>query len=396
MNQATLNFVRQHADDDVRLLALRGSKDSDVCLTLALQQIQGRQSARKKIPSWAAIEDILYPPHLNMEQCSSEASARYKGALCSRLIAGHDDTSLVDLTGGMGVDFAFMRQPFSSGTYVEQDSSLFALARHNFDVLHIPAVCVNADGTDFLERADHATLIFLDPARRDSNGGRTYAIDQCTPNVLALKERLLDKSDFVLLKLSPMLDWRLAVAQLGHEHVSEVHIVAVDGECKELLVLLSHDGGEVELFCANDGYVFHASEADVVSCGPLAPLSPQAYMYLYEPHPALMKAGCFHLIAQRFGVSPIAQNSHLFVAQNYVDEFPGRRFVIDGVFGLNKRLLRKALSGVEKANIAVRNFPMSVAELRRRLKLKDGGSTYLFATTQADNSHCIMLCRQMA
>lgn len=258
MNEATLNYVRQHADEDVRMLALRGSKDPEVDLPLALQQIQGRQTAVKKLPSWAAIEGILYPPHLNMEQCSSEQTARYKAALCSRLLSAsvsssssHSDvatvspsrqSSLLDLTGGFGVDFAFMSAAFDEATYVERDAQLCALSTANFKTMGKLVRTICDDATAVLHQTDHATVIFLDPARRDEHGGRTYGIADCTPNVLELEEELLQKSDYLILKLSPMLDWRKAVEDLGNRFVREVHIVSVGNECKELLLVLSSKG----------------------------------------------------------------------------------------------------------------------------------------------------------
>ena len=238
MNEATRNYVRQHADDDVRKLALRGSNEG-VDLTVALQQIQGRQAARKKLPSWAVLDDILYPPHLNMEQCSSEQTARYKATIAQRLLSSQAaPTSLVDLTGGFGVDFSFMSEAFDEATYVERNSELSTISSMNFHTLGLQVEALNADGTDYLHHLQHVSMIFMDPARRDSHGGRTYGIGDCTPNVLEIKDELLQKSDFVMLKLSPMLDWRKAVSDLGEQYVSEVHIVSVQNECKELLLVM--------------------------------------------------------------------------------------------------------------------------------------------------------------
>lgn len=394
MNEATMNYVRQHADDDVRQLALRGCKDDEVDLTLALQQIQGRQTAKHKVPSWAAADGVLYPPHLNMEQCSSEATARYKGELCRQLLDDDGKSLLVDLTGGWGVDFAFMSSAFTKAIYVERDAGLCSIVRHNFEVLLLDCSCVNTDGVDYLDSMDHATVIYMDPARRDAQGGRTYAIDQCTPNVLLLKEKLQQKADYVLLKLSPMVDWRQAVVELGTRLVRQVHIVAVGGECKELLVLLSRSGCGLSLVCSNDGDYFRAEEDElqdqpVVAYGDVA-----AGHYLYEPHAALMKAGCFHLLASRFGVKPLAPNSHLFVSTSPVTGFPGRCFRVSAVSSLNKRELRRSLGGLTHANISVRNFPVSVAGLRQRLKLQDGGQTYIFATTLANGTHVLLVCER--
>ena len=393
MNEATLQYVRQHADDDVRRLALRGSKDPQVDMVQALQQIQGRQTARKKLPSWAGLDALVYPPHLNMEQCSSEQTARYKAAICQRIVGTQPDTSLVDLTGGLGVDCCFMSDAFSRTTYVERNTELFGIASRNLSVLQKDVECVNADGTEFFHTLPHVSMFFLDPARRDNHGSRTYGISDCTPDVLRMKDELLSKADHVLLKLSPMLDWRKAVSDLGKRFVREVHIVAVGGECKELLLLLSSKGEGTEVFCVNDNDMFRFSDDDAVSPLPFS-LTIGSGMFLYEPHAAIMKAGCFGLLSQRFAVTPLAQNSHLFVSDSLVGDFPGRSFVIDAVSSLNKRELRAALSGINRANVSVRNFPLSVAELRRRLKLADGGSVYIFATTLANGVHALFICHR--
>ena len=391
MNQATLDYIREHAEADVRQLALQGTKNPEVDLTFALEQIAGRQKAKTKLPSWAAVDGIVYPPHLSMEQCSSEQTARYKA-----LIAGKG-ALIVDLTAGFGVDMAFMSQGFQKAIYVERQAPLCAISSDNYKLLglnHIEVIC--ADGIDYLHQLEHADLIFLDPARRDDHGARTYGIADCTPNVLELRDELFEKADRVMLKLSPMLDWRKAVEDLGH--VNEVHIVSVDNECKELLLILSKEKKPLKLLCVNNDQVFEGDQGDWLNERSIAeirvpvPMSSQAY--LFEPNASIMKAGCFTLLEQRFNVSQLDKNSHLFVSDKDCSDFPGRRFTIEKTTSMNKRELKTALAGIDKANITVRNFPLSVAELRKRLKLKDGGNLYLFATTLADGQHQLFLCRK--
>ena len=391
MNQATIDFIHEHAEADVRQLALQGTKNPEVDLSFALEQIAGRQKAKTKLPSWAAVDGIVYPPHLSMEQCSSEQTARYKA-----LIAGKG-TLIVDLTAGFGVDMAFMSQAFQKAIYVERQAPLCAISSENFKLLglnHIEVIC--ADGIDYLHQLEHADLIFLDPARRDNHGARTYGIADCTPNVLELRDELLKKADRVMLKLSPMLDWRKAVEDLGH--VNEVHIVSVDNECKELLLILTKEKKPLKLLCVNNDQVFEGDQGDWLNERSIAeirvpvPMSSQAY--LFEPNASIMKAGCFTLLEQRFNVSQLDKNSHLFVSDKDCSDFPGRRFTIEKTTSMNKRELKTALAGIDKANITVRNFPLSVAELRKRLKLKDGGNLYLFATTLADGQHQLFLCRK--
>ena len=399
INEATRDYVRRHADEDVGRLALRGCKEGDVDMVLALNQIKGRQTARRKLPSWGAVDGLVYPPHLNMEQCSSEPTARYKAQLCRRLLSAVEgERRLVDLTGGFGVDFAFMQEAFSEAVYVERDAQLFAISSHNFALLDIAAEKHCTDCTDYLHAMPPSTLIFLDPARRDAHGARTYGIGDCTPDVLTLLPLLLQKSRYVLLKLSPMLDWRKAVADLGLQHVSEVHIVSVQNECKELLILLSGEPAQASrrpfsLYCANDADVFVVAVGQpAAQCVP--PAQPQPGDFLLEPNASLMKAGCFAELCQRCGVAPIARDSHLFVSPSAVADFPGRRFVVEAITTMNKRSLRQGLAGITRANIATRNFPLSVADLRRRLKLADGGDVYLFATTSATAEHLLLRCRR--
>ena len=383
VNQSTLDYIRQHADEDVRQLALRGHKCPDVDLQYALEQIAGRQKARTKLPSWAAIDGIVYPPHLSMEQCSSEVTARYKASIAGK------GALFVDLTAGFGVDMALISQGFQKAVHVERQPQLCAISSENFRLLglnHIEVVC--GDGVAYLHTMRHADLLFIDPARRDVHGGRTYDISDCTPNVLEILDEMLEKADRVMIKLSPMLDWRKAVADLGK--VNEVHIISVDNECKELLLILSKTKKPLRVFCVNNDECFEVVEGISSQLRPL----PQDMRYLYEPNASVMKAGCFDLIEQCFGVVQLERNSHLFVSDKEILGFPGRQFLIEKRTSMNKRELKATLADVDQANITVRNFPMSVAELRKRLKLKEGGDVYIFATTISDEGHQLLVCRK--
>ncbi len=418
MNEQTRDFIRENADKDIRLLALSAKKNPDVDLSFALDQIAGRQTARQKLPSWAATDDIVYPPHLSMEQCSSEQTARYKMKLSSP--SPHPSSkpshpsSLIDLTGGFGVDFSFMSRGFERAVYVERQENLCDIARHNFALLGMNnAEVVCGDGVDYLKSLDRVSVIYLDPARRNEHGGKTYAISDCTPDVIELKDLLLQKADRVIVKLSPMLDWHKAISDLG-DAVAEVHIVSVDNECKELLLIMQSPEAEdvsrkaVKVVCVNneEEFVFRSEELGVreadnelsikhyelsIANGCSSTESP----FLYEPNASIMKAGCFSAIEQTFGVKQLERNSHLFVSESFVEDFPGRKFRIRTVTTMNKKDIKKALSGIDKANISVRNFPISVAELRKRLKIKEGGSDYIFATTLIDKSHVLLLCSRL-
>ena len=386
MNEATLEFIRIHANEDVRQLAFLGKKLPEVEMAYALDQIAGRQKARTKIPSWAAIDDIVYPPHISMEQCSSEQTARYKAQIAGK------GAKMVDLTAGFGVDMAFMSDGFKEAIHVEQQPQLCAISSENYKRLgmhHIQVVC--SDGVEYLHQMEHADLIFIDPARRNQYGGRTYGIADCTPNVLEFIDEMLEKADRVMIKLSPMLDWQKAVSDVGH--VSEVHIVSVGNECKELLLIVEKTEAPLKIYCVNDDSIFSYTLNDEIGDFCKKPTSPA---YLYEPNASVMKAGCFDLISKRFGISQPDANSHLFISDKAIENFPGRGFVIDRICTMNKRELKEALTGIDKANIATRNFPLSVADLRKRLKLKDGGEVYIFATTDAKKGHLLMVCRKIS
>ena len=330
-----------------------------------------------------------------MEQCSSEQTARYKGSLTPNPSPSERGT-FVDLTGGFGIDFYFMVKGLRTevkelrAVYVEHNPELCEIARYNFQVLGLEAEVMNGEAEDYLKKMTHADIIYLDPARRDAYGSRTYDIKDCTPNVIELMPLLLEKADTIILKLSPMLDWRKAVKNLGH--VAEVHIVSVDNECKELLLVVKQQPCTAfKVICVNndDIFEFAPSVHSTVNHEPLT------MNYLYEPNASIMKAGCFQEIEKVFDVCQLSNNSHLFVSEKEIKKFPGRLFHIETVTSMNKQELKAALQGIERANIAVRNFPMSAEALRKKLRLKDGGEVFIFATTLSDNSHKLFVCRKI-
>ena len=402
VNEETLSYIKEHRLEDPRRLALQSRLDG-VDIIYALEQIAGWQTARHKLPVWAATDGIVYPPHISMEQCSSQPTAIYKQHVAQRLL-GHEAHSLVDLTGGYGVDFSYLARAFSKAVYVERQEILCKAAQHNFPLLGLDnAEILCADGTEHLKDISHASMIYLDPARRNDNGGRTYGIADCTPDVISLKDSLIEKADYVMIKLSPMLDWHKAVSDVGS--VAEVHIVSVRNECKELLLVIDCKRREAEsslpVFCVNcnsdDSWssldIFRAEGGfEAVSA---AYANPAEQLFMYEPNASIMKFGDFTQVCGKYGVNQIAPNSNLFVSREQIENFPGRRFRISSVSGMNKKELRKTLGGVDRANITTRNFPLSVAELRKRLKLKDGGDTYIFATTLRDGSHALLICQSI-
>ena len=397
----TAEFIREYRERDIRQLALQANRFPDVDMPYALDQIQGWQIARRKLPKWAACDGVIFPPHLSMEQCSSEPTAQYKLNLAMEWaeIVGHA-SRMTDLTGGFGVDFSFTSCAFAAATYVERNEQLCHIVEHNLPLLGLNnATVVCADAVEYLSTVEPQTMLFLDPARRDEHGAKTVMLADCTPDVVQLLPKLLEKSRFTMLKLSPMLDWHKAVDDLQGA-VREVHIVSVGGECKELLLVLSTVvESELKVYCADLSTASDTPSLFVYTPGSSAPvanskLKTQNSKFVHEPNASIMKAGCFDELAAAYGVSPVSRNSHLFLSDEPVEDFPGRSFVVERVTTMNKGELRKTLAGIEKANIATRNFPLTVAELRKRLKIKDGGDVYIFATTTAEGEHLLLISRK--
>lgn len=357
-----------------------------------LRRVEGWQRLRHKVPTWAAIDALDYPHRLALEQCSGEAAARYKAEVVRRLFP-EGGGRMADLTGGLGVDFSFVAPLFREATYVERQEALCRVAAHNFPLLALPdchIVC--GDGVEFLHNTtERFDLLFLDPARRDAAGRKTVRIADCEPDVCALRDVLLEKARYVVVKLSPMLDIREAVRALGC--VREVHVVSDGSECKDLLLVLSRTAGDTPYIYTREGarsFRFTLAEEEAAA----APMAERAGAFLFEPGPAVMKAGAFRTVALRYGLAKLHPNSHLYTADAPADAFPGRAFEVQDVFSFSKQDLRRLRERTQKANLTVRNFPATVDALRRKLKLRDGGDDYLFATTLADGTHALVLCRK--
>ena len=396
MNKETQSFILAHLHDDVHELALKKAPN-DIDMPLALRQIEARQIIEKKVPSWYNNDDLLFPPHISMEQGSSETTALYK----SQWFHGE---SFADLTGGLGVDTHFFAQHFTHTDYVEQNPDLCKLAQHNFQVLQQKVTVHNTTTESFLSQNTNSCwdLLYLDPARRDNYGHKLVSITDCSPNVVELQDELLRHTKHLLIKLSPMLDISKALSEL--HHVKEVHVVAVANECKELLFLLEPDyEGEVICTCVNllssqpalEFELLKESRSFIAGETPATPPTTDTInAYLYEPNVALMKAGCFAQIAERYQMSQIHKNSHLFTSENYHADFPGRAFQVIGWAPYSKKLKSTLLDNIDKASIAVRNFPLTVDELRKALKIKDGDEYYIFATTLRPDKKIMILTKK--
>ncbi len=380
LTEAQKQFIHTHANDNIRDLALHKSVFGNMDATFLLAQIAGRQTVKTKIPSWYANDAIVYPAHLSLEQASSQATASYKASLLSE-----DTGRLVDLTGGLGVDFSFLSPHFQEAVYVERKEELCEIAAHNFGVLGLKNAAIkNAEGEVYLQQMPRADVIYLDPSRRDDAGRKVFRIEDCSPDVAAINNLLLEKAKKVIVKFSPMLDISLAVKTL--HHVSEVHTVSVENECKELLFVLGKNENNTRYIAVNllkndktESFTFNIREEQDREISYASSVG----KYLYEPNASILKAGAFNSVSHKFGVKKLHRNSHLYTSEKPVPDFPGRVFEVKNVFIPNKQNLRSFLNETKKANIAVRNYPVSVAEIRRKTGLADGGDTYIFATTLA-------------
>lgn len=390
MISGTLNeFVKEHENDDIRVLALRATQYPDVDIQLAIRQITGRRIAKEKIPSWYTNENILYPKHLSLEQSSSEKTARYKANLV-------DGDSMVDLTGGMGVDFSFLATKFKQTVYVEQQTELTGIAAHNFKELGLTNVTVkNADALSYLQETAAVDLIYIDPARRDTEGKKTVGIEDCMPNIIELESLLDEKGKLTMVKLSPMLDISLALKSLSD--ISDVHIISYNNECKELLFIKKKTDKETLYHCVNiqkektDILSFTRDQEEKTIIG----YKSQIGEYLYEPNTSIMKAGAYKYLSTYYNIDKMHPNSHLYTSDSLISDFQGRSFIIDNVCSLNKKEVKQYLHNIKQANITTRNFPLSVQELRKRTGLKDGGDIFIFATTLADERKVLLICKKI-
>lgn len=382
----TIKFIEEHRNDDIHSLALQSGKYPQVDMKTAVTQISGWQTAKDKIPAWHKTNGLIYPRHLSLEQCSSQLTAGYKASLVK-------GKSLTDLTGGFGIDCAFMSASFEEVTYVEQQAELCGIAENNFPKLGLHHIrVINADSTDYLKTMNRVDCIFIDPARRNRQGDKTVAISQCEPDVKNLCPLLMEKAHTVIIKLSPMLDLSLALRDMPA--TTEVHVVSVGNECKELLLVLGEKTDNPTIHCINlkNGsfrkFSFTRKQEAELNCE----YTPVLQKYIYEPDSSILKAGAYKTVAHIYKVKKLHPNSHLYTSDILQEDFPGRIFEFKSLLAPNKKEIRQQPGGIAKAHITVRNFPATVAELRKKMKLGDGGEIYLFATTLADGQKVIIRC----
>jgi len=391
LNTAILNtnvqqFITENLKTDITKLILKGSPFSDVSIQELASQIVAKQKAEHKLASWFRTQQIYYPSKINIEQTSSEHTANYK----SNLVKG---ASIIDITGGFGIDCFYFSKRFEAVTHCEINTELSTIVAHNFKQLKLNNITTfSGDAFDFLRSTkEKFDCIYIDPSRRDAVKGKVFLLQDCIPNVPENIDFLFSKTNQILIKTSPILDITSAINEL--KFVKEVHVIAIHNEVKELLFLLDKEHSKsIEIKTVNIGKeetkTFHFTYKEDLYSEYSEPLS-----YLYEPNSAILKSGGFHQITNQLNVSKLQQHSHLYTADILLD-FPGRTFKIEQVLSYDKKKLKKLLPE-NKANITIRNFPKTVAQIRKETKIKEGGTIFIFFTTNFKNELTVVICRKI-
>lgn len=372
-------FIREHASDDLARLLLSAARYPEVDVPFAVEQIACRRQIRDKLPSWYAQEALIFPAKIAAEQCSSESTALYK----QRLIGSGQH--VCDLTGGLGIDTYFFSRKAASVLYIERFPAYCEAARHNFEVLGADNILIKqGDSTQLLPDLPPVDVFYLDPARRAEGNRRVFALQDCEPDLPALLPLLWEKAPKVIAKLSPMADLHHTLSLLPR--TTAIHVLSVRNECKEVLFVLEREASVVSppIHCIHfnnrgeeEAYTFTLAEEQTTAIAPALAVG----RYLYEPNASLLKAGAFKSIASRTGVAKLHTSSHLYTSDTWVAGFPGRTFTVEEVIPFSGKSLKNLYKTLPQAHITVRNFPLSVEEVRKRLKIKEGGDIYLFATT---------------
>lgn len=392
MNKAILNikvqeFINSHINSDVSSLLLKGLPFEGIDAKLIIEQIEAKKRSEKKLPTWFKTENIYYPNKLNIEQTSSEITAKYK----ANLVSGK---SLIDLTGGFGVDTYYFSKQVENVIHCEINTHLSDITAHNFEQLKVSnAECRNENGIETLKKLDQQfDWIYIDPSRRDDSKNKVFLITDCTPNIKVYQGLFLKHAENVMIKTSPLLD--ISATRIDLENVKQIHVVAVNNEVKELLWILERNySGSVLIKTVNiqkknqQTFDFYYDEESTAKAEYTRPSN-----YLYEPNSAILKAGAFNSVSSVLVVKKLHKHSHLYTSKTLID-FPGRRFTIENVIPFNKKAFSKLK--IQKANITTRNFPLSVADIRKKFKVKDGGTIYLFFTTNLDDEKIILICSKI-
>lgn len=381
------SFINSHINEDVTKLLLKGNLINGVNTKAIVEQIEAKQKSKNKLPTWFHIKGIYFPHKLSIEQTSSEITARYK----AKLIFGD---SIVDITGGFGVDSYYFSKQFSNVIHCEINKELSSIVAHNSNVLKSSNIdFVPMDGIAFLKSDKrHFDWIYIDPSRRHDQKGKVFFLEDCLPNVPEHLDFLFSKTEQIMIKTSPLLD--ISVGLKALKHVASIHIVSIKNEVKELLWILKKDHSDSIKICAlnsiddkEDHFSFDLDEEQFANPTYSAPL-----LFLYEPNVAIYKSGAFKLVSAKLNVHKLHINSHLYTSENLIP-FPGRRFKIDKILPHNRKLLKKELSA--KANITSRNFPETVQNIRKKYGIKEGGEKYVFFTTNHLNEKIVLFCSKV-
>ena len=380
-------FIQQHFTKSIPEIALLLSKHPELDKEFILSQINGLQKAKKKLPIFFQNKEIVYPSSLSMEQCSSEETAIFK----SQLIKGH---SLIDLTGGFGVDSYYFSKLFKNVTYLEPNQNLFNVVRTNFNILNASNInCINSTTEDYLKaNTQHFDVAYIDPSRR-SEHQKVFILEDCVPNIVELKDEIFTMASQILVKTSPILDIKQSLKEL--KNVSMVWVVSVNNECKEVLYLIHQKAtlppkiNTLNILHGGKG-VLQAYSFDFETEGSCSPPFSEPLNYLYEPNTSILKAGAFKSIALQYQLHKLASNTHLYTSHELVADFPGRCFEIKNILPYQPKQFKKL--GIQKANVSCRNFPETVAQVKKKLHLQDGGKDYLFATSDVNDKPILIVC----
>lgn len=389
MNKHLLNivvqeFIDSNLNSDISSLLLKGIDFEGIYSKEIIEQIEAKKRSEKKLPTWFQSPNIYYPNKLNIEQTSSEITANYKASLVSGNL-------LIDLTGGFGVDAYYFSKRVENVTHCEINTNLSMLVKHNYESLNVGNIkCLNENGIEALKGIDKTfDWIYLDPSRRDDTKKKVFLLSDCIPNVKTFQGLFLKYAKHVMIKTSPLLDIKATLSDL--KDVKELHIVAVNNEVKELLWILERDcNSEFKIKTVNiskseqQEFEFNFEDEANTQANYNLPLT-----YLYEPNTAVLKSGAFNVVSTLLNIPKLHKHSHLYTSKNLI-KFPGRRFKIKKIIPFNKKVFAK--EAIKKANVTTRNFPLSVGDLRKKLKITDGGDSYLFFTTNLNNEKIIIIC----
>lgn len=392
LNPEEKEFISQNIDSNTTKLLLQ-SKKEDIDIKFCVQQIEGIKKAKEKFPSLLENNDLLFTPKINLEQTSSEQTAKYKASLFPK------ESTLRDLTSGFGIDVIFFAKELKKVYYHEINYELACIAEENFKALGLNNIIVNkGNSANDIDSLDKTDIIYLDPSRRDDNNNKVFLLKDCQPDIIEILPFLFDKAKTICLKLSPMLDIKLAIKEI--KNIKEIHIISVKNECKELFLVLEKDyEKEIEYKCIDFDANGKINEFSFTTEKSITRLAEKKELkmgaYIYEPNTSVLKAGGFHSLCEKFKVSKIASHSHLYISEKEIEDFPGRKFIIKTILPYNNKILKTLSTRYPKANITIRNFPQTVSEIRKRTNVKEGGDIYLFFTTNKENEKIIISCEKV-